>query len=213
MNEYITKSTILERKYWTEKALNLFIPAPNKEVPNPHAKKAPPMKLYLLSIVEEIEKSDNFKSFVEKNNNRVTGAKRAVETKRKLLVEYVKNLNVEVPHFTREELIEKSCRHFNDRIKIKKERHEEWLLHRKYEKDEYDYFENDYEPDFSEATPNSDISFLNRICLNYVRHLLTDYESELKQIEGKVGHNDVYELLKERINDTIKQKYTWLIDK
>jgi hypothetical protein len=61
--------------------------------------------------------------------------------------------------------------------------------------------------DFQLATTNSDARFLERILVNYIRHQLTIYESELEEIYGKVGNDDGYKLLNNKIYDKISEVY------
>lgn len=59
--KYITKSTLLNERAWTERAIGLFLNAPDLVVPNPHyPRSAPPMRLFLLSRVEDAEATDAF---------------------------------------------------------------------------------------------------------------------------------------------------------
>ena len=60
------------------------------------------------------------------------------------------------------------------------------------------------------ASINSDMEFLSRICTNYLRHNMTNYESELEKLFGKVGKYDAYNLLKTKINSAIFDKYEWI---
>lgn len=204
MSNYITMSTILKRNGWTKKAIDLFYPKPEKEVPNPNYKKAAPMKLYLQSKVSEIEKTQDFLLFVEKNQKRRDGAKKAVSTKIDKLFKYVNDLNIDVPDIPKDELIKKACSHFNARKEYEKEKHQEWAYKN------YEEHQMEEDPDFSLAYPDSDIRFLARISTNYLRHNMTDYEKILTQMGGKPGKDDVYDTLKNKVNLSIFNKHEWI---
>lgn len=50
------------------------------------------------------------------------------------------------------------------------------------------------------------------MCVNYLRHCGTQYESELKQIAGKTGGPDAYFDIKEKVLDEIALTYDWLAE-
>ena len=191
---YLYKSTLLSRKGWTEKAITLFLPVHDKEVQNPRFKKASPSKLYNLQKVEEIEKTDKFIFFTENNKKRLNGALKAVSTKRNNIIEYVNDIEIVVPNIEKKELLSQSIVHYNF-IQA------DWF-HNKggWKKTE--------KP--SIAQQDNDEDFLSRITLNYLRHELTCYEEELSNIFGKVGNDKAYEILKNRINSAIVEKYSFL---
>lgn len=55
-----------------------------------------------------------------------------------------------------------------------------------------------------------DEDFINRICTNYIRHECTTYDRVLHSLYGLVGRNKAYEIIKEKVNQEIKQKHKWL---
>lgn len=191
---YIYKSTLLQRKDWTEKAIKTFLPQHDKEVKNPKYKSAAPSKLYELEKVEAVENSEGFKSFAVKNHKRILGAIQAVSTKYENIMDYVNNIVIEVLLVDKSVLVKKSIEHYNS---IQSDWHYNRGGYRK-------------QCDPKTASINSDDSFLRRITINYLRHQLTNYENELSRIYGKVGNDDAYTILKERINQAILDKYEWL---
>jgi hypothetical protein len=60
------------------------------------------------------------------------------------------------------------------------------------------------------ATINDPPEFLSRIARNYLRHELTDYEERLGQLFGKVGTEQAYNRLKNRIHRAISKAYAEL---
>lgn len=194
MEKYISKSSVLSRDGWTKKAISVFLAKPDKELPNPKFKKAAPMKLYLESRISNIESTEEFKAFKIGSVLRSNSAKKAVKTKRSKLIQNIKNLEIIVPDFSKDELIRQVCEHYN-------QRKEDWY-----------YNMGGWEKVYSieKAAPESDPDFLSRICVNYIRHNLTSYEKELRNIYGKVGNDTAYIVLKKRINDAICEKYPWI---
>jgi hypothetical protein len=45
----------------------------------------------------------------------------------------------------------------------------------------------------------SDPNFLNRLCVNFIRHELTEYHQHLAKIQSRVGTADAYVTIKRRI--------------
>ena len=55
-----------------------------------------------------------------------------------------------------------------------------------------------------------DEDFINRICTNYLRHECTTYDRVLNSLYGLVGRQKAYEIIKEKVNQEIKQKHKWI---
>ena len=77
---------------------------------------------------------------------------------------------------------------------------------------------NDYnhlhvgEERFRFATVNSEPEFLNRVIVNYLRHQQTNYDTTLKVIARKVGKEQAYALLKNKVLTAIARTYHSLQD-
>lgn len=188
--KHIAKATIKKERGWTELLIRRFLKVPDLIVDNPHYKSAPPMRLYLIEKVEKIEATPEFKVMMESANGRKNKANQAVDTKRNKIMAHVNGLRIEVPEMEEDELKKRAVKSYNDFKEAK-------AMHR-----------DDYE--FEPATIHADDVFLNRISLNYLRHRCTKYENELRKIFGKVGVDDAYAVLKERINNAILEKYPCL---
>jgi hypothetical protein len=63
---------------------------------------------------------------------------------------------------------------------------------------------------FEPASFDSDEDFLHRIKNNYIRHKLTNYDDILIQIKSKVGKSEAYELIKNRVEERIQEKWNTL---
>lgn len=186
----LTKSKIKERG-WTEGLIEKFLPNPDSLCTNPVFKCASPMKLYYLLKVEKIEKSKRFLELKNSLSSRKSGAKKAAETKRIKTQKYVDSLNIEVEKFSRHDLIENACDQYNAYKEYIQSERSEWF-------------------DFEPASSRSDQSFLNRICVNFLRHQATKYEQCLDDTKGKVGTNKAYFEIKIKVLNAIAKEYPWL---
>lgn len=182
---FITKTQLKDRIGWSEACIKLFDLNHDKEAINPIYRKASPVKLFLLDKIEQIESSEQFKEFEKKNFIRRKSMLKVSENKRNELLEYINNLEIIVPNFDKNYLIKVSCDHYNS----------------------YNF---DKVWNRTPATKDSDEVFLSRICTNYLRHNMTNYESELEKLFGKVGKYEAYNLLKTKINSAIFEKYAWI---
>lgn len=179
--------TGLKYRGWTDKAIELFLGAPDKEGINPHYRSGPKVKLYLLSRVVAAEGSDSYKQFLAENLSKRESAQKAVETKRAKLFEYVNMCKIHVV--------------VRDFQKVVAEAIEAYNWH-KFDVSQH-YGHDDYKP----ATEKSDKEFLDRITVNYLRHNLSQYDDELAELFGKVGTEEAYKILNKRIYSEIAKAY------
>ena len=136
--------------------------------------------------------TEEFKAQREKTAKRKAAAERAVETKWDKMQQYLDTIEIEVPMLDRAKLIKRACRHYNDM--------QDWRA-----------AERRYTPDLK-ATADSDSKFLERICVNYLRHCLTKYEDHLDAMSGKVGFDGGYQEVRRRVFAEIAAKYEWLAE-
>lgn len=124
---YITQSTLITMG-WTKTMIAKFMPEP-KLVPNPHYKKAAPMRLYDREEAIDIMDTDEFIAELEKANRRKQSARQAVETKAKKFAEKMaeigKSINVTV--IDDEELIAIVLEAKEDEIYRKIQKHKDYL--------------------------------------------------------------------------------------
>ncbi len=136
----------LKTRGWTSSGISKFSPEPDDMRPNPRFSSAGgPMKFYLISRVEALERTPEFQKWLSKSNQRKTAALRTVETKEQKLLDYVDEIEIEVPSLTPEELINRAVAHYN----------EHWAGTGKF------------------AHVLDSPEFLVRIQVNYLRHELT----------------------------------------
>lgn len=189
MTTHYSKATIKQRG-WTDKAIELFLISPDKISPNPYYKSAHPMKLYLIKRVEKIEKSKQFKEFQNDNAKRINASKKAVDTKRERILVEVNKWVITLSKMDYQEVVMnaiESYNHFKQHIAIEREHY-----------------------DFELATKNSGDEFIERITVNYLRHILSNYDVKLEQIFGKVGKSEAYTLLNDKIYSKISDTYPQL---
>ena len=183
---YITQ-TELKNRGWTTKTILRFVEQPDDTKTNPRYKSASPMKLWSLIRIEEIEGSTDFQEFSLSNRKRREGTERAVQTKRKSLLEQISKISVKVPVFDKDDLIKRACKSYNKQQERFFLERGHWEWHR--------------------ATNKSDKDFLDRICVNFLRHRCTKYERLLEQAVGKVGVNEAYTEISRKVFTAIRQEY------
>ncbi len=179
----ITLSTVISMG-WTKAMIEALLPEP-KLVENPHYRKAAPMKLFRERDVLEAMKSEEYKQALEKANRRKMSAKKATETKKKLLAENMKAFadSITVIVIDDDKLIDKTIAAKN----------------RWYDLNEK-YYEEIYE---SSVDPDT----LQRWIVNYIRHNLVHYDDGLYLMKGKVGGDEVYFSYKKAIMEKIAAAY------
>ena len=162
--------------------IDTFFPKCSVERENPYYKCGSPMQLYDVNEVRAIESTESFKAQYAKVYKRKIVARESANKKREELAMYANEVQINIPDYQKDKLIKKACDHYNS-----------W-------NDNCYYW----------ATPSSNETFLKRICINYLRHQCTCYDKELEKFYKKVGVHEAHNVLQNRINEAIKQKYEWL---
>jgi hypothetical protein len=180
-NAFLIQSSLFERG-WTKSLIRNFLPEPDQTKPNPWYRSASSMKLYKLERVEQIEASEKFAIEKAKSEKRRESSQKAVSSKLAKTMEYVEKVEVKIPKMSKNQLIHRACRHYND-----------W----NYDSEE-------------PATKDSDHLFLERICVNYLRHELTRYHFHLNEVHGKVGFGGAYFAIRKKIFVAIAEIHPWL---
>lgn len=109
-------------------------------------------------------------------------AAKAVETKRKRLLEVVEQVEIEVLGYPTRDVVEAAIEHYNDRA---------WQRG----------------SDFG-ASKTSDPWFLERITRNFIRHELTDYDCIIaEELAGRVGVSEAVDALRDRVNQAIDKAH------
>ena len=181
MAEYFNKQNLKDRG-WTEAGIKKFLGSHDTERPNPIYKKAAPQKLYEKKKVLQVEASADFQAWMTTSQKRKQAANAATETKRENLICDIQEIAFEIPKLPIVSLLKRACEHYNER---QFDRRTTWL-----------------------ADPQtSDPDFLARISCNYLRHVLSDYEWELRDLYGQVGKDEAYNIIKDKVTAAINTVY------
>lgn len=135
------------------------------------------MKLYSEEYIDTILKSSEFVNLVGKNINRRLGALKSTTTKVERLMRDIDNLNITIKRIEKLELL---------------------ALH---QYNEYNITQ------LRLANVKDDVRFLDRLCVNYIRHELTNYDNSLDFTVGKVGKYKAFNRINEKIYTRIKEVY------
>lgn len=183
--EFITKTSLKDRE-WTDGLIKQFLPEPDKRKQNPCYRNAADMCLYKLSRVEIIESSEEFSAAKNRLKNRINASKKAAETKREKLLEEVESWEIVVEEKSMETIMNEAMEHYMDRCSESN-----------LENPNFDIGNIDF----------SNKEFMHRIAVNYIRHELSMYDDRLENLFGKVGKDDAYLLLNEKIYEAIAEAY------
>lgn len=173
----------LKGRGWSESLVRKLLGDPDENACNPHFICAAPQRLYLRTRVKKVEASAAFKAEIAKVRKRRRKAKRvSKERRRKFLEEVSTNIKFKVPVLEEAELIRRACDHYNASDS-------EFL-----------------------ASPKSSQEFLDRICVNYLRHCLTDYDEQLDKLRGQVGVDEARLIVQEAVYYAIWESYPHLTE-
>jgi hypothetical protein len=185
--EYVTKAGLKGKRGWTDGLIRDFLGEPDQTKKNPHYSRGAPMCLYALSRVEAVEATEEFIQRMAKIKSRRRTAKRAA--RQAVVTKWFKTLEIiedvpPLPQMDRDELIECACDHYNFL----------WATRSEYK----------------HATPSDDSIFLERICVNYLRHCMTNYDERLGLMHGRVGGQDAYSSIRQASLRAIADAYPHL---
>ncbi len=174
--------TQLKERGWTPALIDRHLGEPDKTKRNPFSKRNPPMRLWLMTRVEEAETLHGIRPR-EKSPARSAAMKASAQKRAEEMLREIEALPIEVPDLEPEELLKRAVTHYNERRR--------W--------------------DDAPATTGSDPDFLARIQINYLRHAMTDYDTLLDERAGKVGirmggHARIFR----RVMDAIQARYPHL---
>lgn len=198
LGKYIAKSTLKKERGWTDFLIAKFLPGPCKEVPNPHYRSGSPMQLYGIERVQEIESREDFqKDFLLRQPRKIAAlqsAKKTVSTKTEKLKTQIDNIQINIPLLPVDVIRKRAISAFNDKQRDKE--------YRAFLRDD----NTEFVPRFADL--NSEESFLNRLCVNYLRHHSeSNYREGFYTIKGKTGCRSVYPVFKQKVLSAIAEKY------
>ncbi len=181
-DKMLTRQGLRDRG-WTDKLIRVFLGEPD-DIRNPHYRCAAPMKLYSMRRAETAEQTEEFREEQTKAKRRQAAAYRAAETKRSATMAHAESVEFDIPALEMEDLISRACAHYNSRHR------DQWMM----------------------ATPKSDPEFLERIAVNYLRHVCTDYDWELRELRWRVGNDLACDTVRTRVLCAIAEAYPLLAD-
>lgn len=145
------------------------------------------MQLYDVAKVRRIESMPDFKTDMEKVlKNKIAALERA-QKRREKLIEYANGVQIHIPTYEKEELVERACKFYNASVS-----------------------KGIYSSQYGMATPSREEPFLKRIASKYLECECTFCNEEINTLFDKIRKDKAYDILQQRINDAIKQKYEWL---
>ena len=136
-----------------------------------------PVFLYQLDRVTCAEATDLFLAKQDALARRKQAAQKAVKTKTKNLLQEVSRMTVAVKKVKNVEAL--AIVAYNDR---------NWEAR-------------------DLASIDSDKDFLDRICVNYIRHELTEYDASLEVVAGKTGSSKAVSAIRDKIYASIAERY------
>jgi len=185
-SEYFMKQDLLDRG-WTASGIKKFLGTFDDEKVNHNYRSGATIKLYLKERVLKIEGESEFQQWKCKSKKR---SESAIKRARKQADELIKMINgVEIT-------ITSLSKHIVTNQAI------ENYVSFQFEKGNY----------YCDIDINSDKEFLRRITENHIRHNLTEYDYHIHGLIGKVGKDQAYESLRERVDELIGETYPWLIE-
>ncbi|MBD7994008.1 hypothetical protein H9639_01680 [Arthrobacter sp. Sa2CUA1] len=177
--DFLIAADLKKERGWTETQIKAFLPEPDKTARNPFSRKAAPMKLYALERVETVEATEEFRRAREASRKRQLAARGRALEKKKQAVAVAEALELRLVPESWEDVQRKAVEHYNSRLRQNQ----------------------------SPAGPRTTRSRLDRLTVNYLRHMQTSYEEELKEFKGVVGVGEAYLVVRNRILDLIAQAY------
>ena len=135
------------------------------------------MCLYDLERVQSAESVALFQAAQESLAKRKISAKKAVETKVRKLMDAVSCMTINVEQVKRVE---------------------------SFAIDAYNEYNED---NFNPASHKSNRAFLDRICVNFIRHELTEYDFSLETVAGKTGITQAVDAIREKVYAAIAACY------
>jgi hypothetical protein len=178
-SDYLNRTEVKLRD-WTDSLIKKYLIAPDERRRNPRAGGAP-IQWFLLERVLTAEASSEFAAARQALEKRRESGRQNAEKRRQQIKEHIESLVIEVPNLEWDDLLRRACANYN-------------ALPRS-------------DRNGSHATPNSDGEFLDRICVNYLRHVKTYYDSHLEAVFRKAGANDARLQIKLKVLDAIAKQY------
>lgn len=169
---------------WSQKMIDMLLDECDETAQNPYYRSAPPQRLFLRQRVEAVERTPEFAAAQRAFEARSCSSRKAADNLRAALSAQVSKLEIKVRVLSQEALLDAAIESYND-----------WNCERG-----------------SRASRDDDRAFLERICVNSIRHELTRYDAALRSTRRKVGRSEANAEIRERVLDAIADAYPHLAD-
>jgi len=177
MDSMLTQTSVLARPGWSKGVLAQLLGEP--DLRKKVFGRTSLSALYLESRVVAAENSDAHQSLQASLANRKSAAAKAVVTKTNQLLAAVEVMRVDVIVMRLSEVHKLAIASYNA-----------------------------YHEQFGNtASPKSDAAFLNRICVNFIRHELTEYDYALADVAGKIGITKAVDGIRQKVYSAIARAY------
>lgn len=180
--QHLTLTALLERG-WTRAAVTRFLGDADATRPNPRYRSASPVRLYALARVERVEGSDEWTDWRDRSQRRSASAREVAKQRRSETLAEAEAVEFDVEVLPLRQVTRRAVDAYNERL---------WATGRA-----------DAEP----ASVRDDRGFLNRITVNYVRHEMTSYDTDLDALYARVGRDLAYEVIRGRVLGAIAEAY------
>lgn len=185
-DSFLSQSKILERG-WTKKMVDTLLAEPDLFKRNPAYKSAPPMRLYLLSRVEQAEKQPEFVALKSSADKRRKALQPSIDQRRWDTLRRVRNLPIWIKKVSLEHCQREALQFY------------------------YAYHGRDDRIDVNVVKRESP-EFLDRITVNHIRHCRTRYDDMLVQQAGNIGVREAQEIVRAKVYKAIMDTFPELAD-
>ena len=182
-SDYFNKSDLKDYG-WTDALIRKFLGKADMLTANPRYRRAAPQQLYRIDRVTRAEQSEEYQLELDRTAKRRVARLAVTETLMRKTLEQVEQLVVIVELVEKEKLIQLACESYNRRQAARRS-----------------------VPAVEPATPESDAGFLQRICVNYIRHHRTVYHGLLATVRGKIGVQQAAHEIRCQVLTAIAEKY------
>ena len=179
----------LKTRGWTAAGIRRFLGQPDDTKANPLYRRAAPIKLYNISRVDAIEKTDEYQEWKTKSDARRTVARQRAHKKREELINVANEVVITVKKLSRKKVIARAIKAYN---------------YNKYNQGKFHAM--------CPVNVDTDSEFIRRITVNFIRHQLCKYDQILAGNKGKVGVAHAYKIVKRRTLDKIAKVYPYLLE-
>lgn len=175
--EYLSASKVKERG-WTDSLIRRLLGHPDATAPNPMFRGAAPVRLYDLEKILSAEESPGWQVAKALASTRSATASQASVRRAAAVVEKARRFTVTLPVLADDELYRRAVVHRNE--------------------------VRNYREDFEHATVESvDESTMRPWSVNYLRHVLTGYDSQIGRFAGEPGVRSAETITRQRVYMTI----------